>query len=325
MSSEDCAKAMIETVPNLSTTEKLPMFETKAKKKVIFKEKRRAKLKTVEVEDDKERLKELLAIESLSQRIIEARGELRLHGIKDENVEKDEEGDKSDSHQDAPENDDDMDSEENTTSDKKHSEPKCSYCRISHSGEECPITTTRTSISDSLNYQKWVFETCDKKLKSNFETDEQNSLAEPDDEPDEPLPYAEMSLPPELEIKAKNSKRLGVFAKEPIQKYTKLGPLVGPLVEEIDIPDDSMFDSVIEVHDGTKSTFINLEDEGKSNWLKYVRPAPSANDRNAVLVRDEEDIYFVTCKDILPAGELLYWSDKCNTRWKKNLGGKISK
>lgn len=219
--------------------------------------------------------------------------------------------------------DDDLDSQQ-SVDDRKTADEKCPYCKLNHNDNDCPITTADMHIGDAVNYSEWCTE-YDRRMKRNLDEQDEHDEEASSDEPDEDLiPYSEASLPSPFEIKAKNSKRLGVFAKQPIPKYQRLGPLQGLSVDESNISDDSTLENVIEINDGYKSSYFNLDDDMKSNWLKYVRPAPSINDRNTVLVLDNEMVYYVTCKDIPSGAELLYWSDKCNSRWKKNLGGKTS-
>lgn len=319
----------------------LPSVPTKAKRKVIFKEKRRNKMKKYDATDEPPPLDGLLSIENLSQCII--KNELRrlkrmkksctntdMNNVDAEQDDPGADASTGSTESDASGNVDEVDPEEIATavtgsSSNQAPSDKCSYCKVRHNDDNCPIASTTIQILDALNYQKWFFDACHNRAESSsFEAnggDEQASLPEPDDDV---VPYAEASLPSEFEIVAKNTKCLGVFAKQPIGKYARLGPLQGPFVDEVDISDDNAMEHVIEMNNGYKSTFINVDDDMKSNWLKYVRPAPSINDRNTVLVREDNEIFFVTSKEVAVGDELLYWSDKCNTRWKKNVGSKTS-
>lgn len=380
MSIEECAKVMTGegvavastaateiATPITSSASPNGMYEnlpppvaTKAKKKVIFKEKRKSKMKNrVHVAnnddggdggagddrtscgvggsiDDKERLEELLAIERISQQII--KGDFGLRGYKIdpepdeiksavEDIRNGSNKNIADVADEIERNelniDDDVDSQQ-SVDDRKTTEEKCPYCKLRHTDDYCPIATTDMHIGDAINYSEWCTD-YDRRMKRNLEEHDEQDEDMSSEEPDEDLiPYSEASLPSIFEIKAKNSKRLGVFAKQTIPKYQRLGPLQGLSVDESNISDDSTLENVVEINDGYKSTYFNLEDDMKSNWLKYVRPAPSINDRNTVLVHDNDIVYYITCKDIPNGAELLYWSDKCNSRWKKNLGGKTS-
>lgn len=339
LSSEECTKAIATAISSASTAKATAATKisesltvpTKAKRKIIFKEKRRNKLRKYEATGGPSRLEELLSTDNLPRQIMKSEMR-RLKRIKRGYVE--EEGDEGGAEAneapaelDASRNDS-VDGEEQETNEaiaNTTNNEKCPYCKVRHNGYACPITSADVQIPDALNYQKWLFDACNDKMANEYEVNEEEQESTGEQEPDEDvIPYSEASLPPEFEIKAKNTKRLGVFAKIPIGKYMRLGPLQGPFVDEVDISDDSTLEHVIEMNNGQKSTFVNVEDDMKSNWLKYVQPAPSSIDRNTVLVRESNEIYFITCTEVPAGSELLYWSDKCNTRWKKNVGGKTS-
>ncbi|XP_041352285.1 PR domain zinc finger protein 4-like [Gigantopelta aegis] len=102
---------------------------------------------------------------------------------------------------------------------------------------------------------------------------------------------------------------VGVFCNETVKLRTLLGPLVGKPV-----PCD-MWQS------GKKFVFwkiffedyfsvLDISDEDESNWLMFVKPARNALEQNLVAFQKDEEIYFVTCKDIEPGQELLFWYAK---------------
>ena len=118
---------------------------------------------------------------------------------------------------------------------------------------------------------------------------------------------------------------LSIYTKVFIPKYTQFGPLIGQIIQETDIQDDCNMRYIFETFDGTKSTFWNTENKNQSNWMRYLRPSRQRDQRNVVLVHRNEQIYFVSCTDIDPGCELLYWSDDCNSAWGKKKIEKTSK
>lgn len=82
-----------------------------------------------------------------------------------------------------------------------------------------------------------------------------------------------------------------------------------------------------EIHDSIllKSTYFNLENKQKANWIRYLQPAKARDQRNLTLVKVEDKIFFVSCVDIDPGCELLYWSDDVNSAWCKKKVDKMSK
>ncbi|XP_067863010.1 PR domain zinc finger protein 1-like isoform X2 [Heptranchias perlo] len=53
--------------------------------------------------------------------------------------------------------------------------------------------------------------------------------------------------------------------------------------------------------------FLDGYDVCKSNWMRYVNPAHSAEEQNLVACQNGTDIYFYTVKPIPPSNELLVW------------------
>ena len=63
----------------------------------------------------------------------------------------------------------------------------------------------------------------------------------------------------------------------------------------------------------------------KSNWLRYVRPAPTRRQRNVATVVKEDQLYFVTLRDLNEGDEILYWTDDPDLMWTKKRADKKSK
>lgn len=156
----------------------------------------------------------------------------------------------------------------------------CQECNSRHLQDACPLITPLYIISDTISYEEWR-----NKHKSNAEIMKAIKSSDPmsegygryaddgfdsDDESvpteqcknkskvqreekqlvvdeDRPL-YARNSLPDCFELKITNTDHgLGIYAKNPVPKYAKLGPLIGVSVKEMDIPDDFSMRHIWEV------------------------------------------------------------------------------
>lgn len=160
---------------------------------------------------------------------------------------------------------------------------------------------------------------------------------DPDEKPDMDDPsmcneitYSELSLPKEFEFMQSltyPNRKMSVYTKTHIPKYTQMGPLVGEVLTEAEITDDSTMAYMFEIHDNilAKSIFFNLENKNKSNWFRYLQPAQARDQRNLTMIRMEDKIYFVSSMDINIGSELLYWSDEINSAWGKKKIDKTSK
>jgi hypothetical protein len=62
----------------------------------------------------------------------------------------------------------------------------------------------------------------------------------------------------------------------------------------------------------------------KSNWLRYLRPAPSRKMRNVAAVVKGDQMFFVTVKDMAKNEEILYWIDDPDLMWTKKRAEKKS-
>lgn len=202
----------------------------------------------------------------------------------------------------------------------------CWMCGQKHEKNECPVETPVGDVKDKVNLEiyKQICEAT--KLEKTEEEDDDDDECEMKGLP----PYADASCPLELDIvEPTEETRHGasVIAKEFIPKYTRLGPLIGEELTEPDVVDDSNMRYIFEIYVDDKSRYFDVENKNISNWVHYLRPAPTKDKKNLVLKVFNNEIYFVTCVDIQSGCELLYWSGEINTSWTKktaertNCGG----
>ena len=76
-------------------------------------------------------------------------------------------------------------------------------------------------------------------------------------------------------------------------------------------------------HDGSKK-YISTTNPEKSNWVRYIRPAPTRKQRNVSSVFKDDSVYFVACRNIAKGDEILYWMDDPDLLWTKKKGEKKS-
>lgn len=194
----------------------------------------------------------------------------------------------------------------------------CWACGLKHEKGECPTDTPLLDIKDKLSLDIY------KQIKAESGDGSNNSV--------DALPtFAEASLPLELEIITPDDETdkhgSSVFTKDFIPKYSRLGPLIGIVKEESDIADDSTLRFICETFDGTKSTYIDMEDRHTSNWIHFLKPAPVKDQKNCILKCFNGEVFFVTTMDIPAGAELVYWSGEVNSAWTKknsertNCGG----
>lgn len=221
---------------------------------------------------------------------------------------------------------------------------KCNDCNTKHIPNECFIKKSINQLNDSIGLQQW-------REQNNVEnilikSEDVDDIDDNDDDDDESFSsdaslqdedvsgkkskpqnsitsFAEASIPAEFEIRKEND--FSIFTKSVIPKYTKLGPLIGVVIPETDIIDDNNMKFIIETYNGTKSIFISIENKNNSNWMRFLRPAPTRELRNLTLVCIDGIVYFVTCSEIDVGCELLYWSDEINSAWDKKKIERTSK
>lgn len=142
--------------------------------------------------------------------------------------------------------------------------------------------------------------------------------------------YCDATIPEQFEVVKSEVIGSKVVARTLIPKHMKLGPLVAQPIHVKDIPDDCTMKEVYEIHDESRSHFLSTSDKNESNWLRYIRPAPTRDQRNVVIVwmgqpeGNVSEVYFITCKDIGEGCELFYWSDHMNSAWGRKKIDKMS-
>lgn len=205
----------------------------------------------------------------------------------------------------------------------------CSYCQEDHTQDQCPIRLANTDVPDAIGRESWQ-EKCSRDIERPIKKeeedsgDENNSRYFQDSDRKVLVSYAEMSVPNRLELKQINDEVYSIFAKGPIEKYTRFGPLIAPAISEVEIPDDCRMQSLIELFDGEKSTFFSIANKDDTNWIRFLRPAATPEGRNVVLVAVDGKAYFVTNVEVEEGCELLYWSDDCNSAWGRKKIEKMS-
>ncbi|XP_036173026.1 PR domain zinc finger protein 1 isoform X2 [Myotis myotis] len=121
---------------------------------------------------------------------------------------------------------------------------------------------------------------------------------------------AEASLPRNLLFKyTTNSKEvIGVVSKEYIPKGTRFGPLIGEIYTNDTVPKNANRKYFWRIYSGGElHHFIDGFNEEKSNWMRYVNPAHSAQEQNLAACQNGMNIYFYTIKPIPADQELLVW------------------
>ena len=69
------------------------------------------------------------------------------------------------------------------------------------------------------------------------------------------------------------------------------------------------------VQEPTGKAFISTKNPEKSNWLRYLRPAPIRKEKNLCTVYKNGLLFFVTTKKIAENQELLFWTDDQCITW----------
>lgn len=181
----------------------------------------------------------------------------------------------------------------------------CSVCNTHHLQDCCLLQNPQYLILDSLTLPEWQ-----KRYKPLLdEKSYSDSYQEADSaESNMKLSFAVMSLPSILYMKENNNSWC-VFAKEEIKSHVQFGPLIGKTVREVDIPEDSGMKDYWEVQSEKCQGFLCTENLEESNWMRFVRPASTRDERNVTAVCKNDELYFVTIKDLQVGDELLYWQD----------------
>ncbi|XP_057282216.1 PR domain zinc finger protein 14 [Pezoporus wallicus] len=114
-----------------------------------------------------------------------------------------------------------------------------------------------------------------------------------------------------LQVEYGDLSQVGVFCTDPIPKGVRFGPFQGKVVSisEIKIYDDnSLMWEIFEC--GRLSHFI--DGKGASgNWMSLVNCARFPEEQNLTAIQCEGQIFYESCKEILPKQELLVWYGDC--------------
>ncbi|NXJ95333.1 PRD14 protein, partial [Corythaixoides concolor] len=105
--------------------------------------------------------------------------------------------------------------------------------------------------------------------------------------------------------------QLGVFCTDPIPKGVRFGPFQGKVVNTSEIKtydDNSLMWEIFEY--GRLSHFI--DGKGASgNWMSLVNCARFPEEQNLTAIQFQGQIFYESCKEILPKQELLVWYGDC--------------
>ncbi|KAM9643910.1 LOW QUALITY PROTEIN: PR domain zinc finger protein 14 [Morphnus guianensis] len=105
--------------------------------------------------------------------------------------------------------------------------------------------------------------------------------------------------------------QLGVFCTDPIPKGVRFGPFQGKVVNTSEIKtydDNSLMWEIFEY--GRLSHFI--DGKGASgNWMSLVNCARFPEEQNLTAIQCQGQIFYESCKEILPKQELLVWYGDC--------------
>lgn len=185
----------------------------------------------------------------------------------------------------------------------------CEKCNAKHMEDHCPLQVPRSTVSDAVMYADWKRKT-GVKLECN---ENETVLCEGS--------FSYDSLPPILVFDDTDTPHgTGVFSKADIAEFTQFGPLIGSCVKEVDISEDSNMRYLWEVHstDGCH-IYVNTEDHNSSNWIRFVRPAPTRAVRNLTAVSRSNELYLISSRVIKMGEELLYWQDDTINHNKKKM------
>ena len=142
--------------------------------------------------------------------------------------------------------------------------------------------------------------------------------------------------------------RVLVHAEAGIDARSQFGPLQGESILEKDIPEDFHMKDLwqifaedvgegevegVEGEEGEEGhrrrrrhrLYVSTVNPEKSNWLRYMRPAPNRRARNVAAVVEGDQLYFVTLRDLKKDEEVLYWIDDPDLMWTKKRAEKKSR
>ncbi|XP_064616878.1 PR domain zinc finger protein 4-like [Liolophura sinensis] len=124
---------------------------------------------------------------------------------------------------------------------------------------------------------------------------------------------ARMTLPDVLYLSQSSvsSNLPGVWTKSFMSSHTVFGPVIGEpkSAHECDKEKKPNFFTWKIFYDG-KAEGICVSDENHSNWMRFVKPARASEEQNVVVYQQGREIFFSTCRDLMPNQELLLWYSK---------------
>ncbi|XP_074832161.1 tissue-resident T-cell transcription regulator protein ZNF683 [Carettochelys insculpta] len=124
------------------------------------------------------------------------------------------------------------------------------------------------------------------------------------------FPRAQASLPCNLAFWCDSSNKVAaVLSREYIPPGTRFGPLVGEVYTKENVPKNADRRRCWRIYTpaGELQSFIDTQDPCRSNWMRYVNPAPAALAQNLAACQSGREIYFYTLKPIVMGAELLLW------------------
>jgi len=98
---------------------------------------------------------------------------------------------------------------------------------------------------------------------------------------------------------------VGAFAKENIPVGSRFGPLVGQRYELNNEPVDKS--NCWKVFEKDSEYIVDLSDDSKANWMKYVKPAYKSSAQNLVAYQEGKEVFFLTIKPIKVDEEITFW------------------
>ncbi|XP_059474897.1 uncharacterized protein LOC132196348 [Neocloeon triangulifer] len=182
----------------------------------------------------------------------------------------------------------------------------CIECSTRHFQDNCPLHNPDVEVKDDITLSEWV-SLPDSTRKS----------------------FAEESLPSALLKLEERDATHGpsVVARVILKRLTQFGPLLAERIREMDIADDFNMRDIWEVCTENDKFYLSTIGKDHSNWLRYIRPAPSREKRNVAAIVRNGKLFFVTLNIILPGTELLFWLESAASGWSKkkmertNCGG----
>ncbi|TRY69509.1 hypothetical protein TCAL_09400 [Tigriopus californicus] len=199
-------------------------------------------------------------------------------------------------------------------------EQTCHICDGLHEGT-CPMLDPTEVVSDSVI----DFSTSGGKTSQSDENDKSPIHL---NHVDLSKSFARLSLPLALELKdTEPNHGLGVRVKceEGIKARTQFGPLQGEAILEREIPEDFLMKDLWQINtEDNRHIYLSTVNPEKSNWIRYLRPAPSRQHRNLSTVTRDNQLFFITLTVIQPGEELLYWTGEQDLSWTKKRAEKTN-